>query len=107
MYHPVPHSVSFNYIASGRCCLLDSGSFYTCSAPQPASASLDRPLDPGHHSKLHRNLPHIRWRLNAGHEFKRNVPKTDEGNDGPGSVLPPLITHADAANEEVDCHDLA
>lgn len=102
---PPPGLYSIQF-ASGSCCPLDSRSSYTCSAPQPASASLDRTSDPVYPAKSQQNLPHIRWWLDAGHKFKNNVAKTNEGNDRSRGVLPPLVPHADATDEEIDCRHL-
>ena len=79
---------------------------HTCSAPQPASASLGYVSV---HSKSistyqgKRNIPHVgRW-LNRGHKLERNVDQTDERDDGGRDVVPELVSGKNAANEEVDC----
>lgn len=48
------------------------------------------------------NLPHIRWRLNARHKLQRDVPQPYQRNQSTRSKLPPVITHDDAAHEQVE-----
>lgn len=80
---------------------------YTCSAPQPASASLV--VVSVHFREEFRaqerrdSVPHVGRRLNRGNEFERGVDETDERKDGGGDVLVPAASKQDAAHEEVDC----
>lgn len=47
--------------------------------------------------------PHVgRW-LNAWNELENCIADSDEGNDATSSVLPPVVAHDDAPNEDVDC----
>jgi hypothetical protein len=80
---------------------------YTCSAPQPASASL-RDVNICRQVVLpcilHRNnVPHVGGWLNGGNEFERNIDEADKRNDAGGDVVIPVCTTQNAADEEVDC----
>ena len=77
---------------------------HTCSAPQPASASLLL-LSIMHFflcTATCSNAPHVRWRLNAWNVFQCNVPNADQRDQRASSVFPPVVTHDDAAHEEVE-----
>ena len=135
-HHPVPHSPSPHIIVQvlvqppqsvyrycDLCPLLLSLPFvpkpqhavpipsYTCSAPQPASASLDnhqtsQPSKSRCNEELQdrwrHDLPHVRRGLNTRHEFQRNIRDTDDGRDDTRGDVVPLGTDHDAADEEVD-----
>ena len=54
------------------------------------------------HSVPSSHSPHIRRRLNARHKLKRDVPQSNQRDQATRRVLPPVVTHNDAANEEIE-----
>jgi len=47
-------------------------------------------------------LPHVRRRLDARNVLENGVSDTDQGDDCAGRVLPPVVAHDNAADEDVD-----
>lgn len=88
--------------------LINPTATYTCSAPQPASASLHsirifHPESQDSRFPPHDNIPHVRGRLNGGNVFQRNVHQTGERDERSGNVVVPVVVQQHTANEEIDC----
>jgi hypothetical protein len=76
---------------------------YTCSAPHPASASLLSRQYFRHTKTASALLPHVGWRLNAGHIFERHVADTDKYDDAAYDVFGPVTREAKSSDKYVDC----
>jgi hypothetical protein len=85
----------------GRLCLVASP-LHLFSAPPcvgiPVVASVLSPYKTA--SVL---LPHIGWRLNAGHIFERHVADTDKYDDAAYDVFGPVTREAKSSDKYVDC----
>jgi hypothetical protein len=99
------HSTTRLFLSLARCCFgiasLVALSLYLFGAPPcvgiPVVVSALAP-----YKTLSTFLPHVGWRLNAGHIFERNVADTHQYDNTANDVFGPVAREAESSDKDVD-----